>query len=88
MIAEKYLQYLPIRNLIIDNNPFLDDNIIAGIRNLYDDRILQWDDVMKKLLACFQQKGYLNDYIAVITADHGQLLGGKGKVWPWPFRGY
>lgn len=79
VIAEKYLQYLPIRNLIIDNNPFLDDNIIAGIRNLYDDRILQWDDVMKKLLACFQQKGYLNDYIAVITADHGQLLGEKGK---------
>lgn len=78
-IDPKYLQYLPVRNLIIDNNPFLDDNIVTEIRNLYDDRILQLDDVMRKLLACFQLKGYMNDYIAVITADHGQLLGEKGK---------
>jgi hypothetical protein len=79
ILNDKYLQYVPVRNLIIDNKPFLDDQIIAEIRNLYDDKILQWDDVMKNLLACLEQKGYLKDYIAVITADHGQLLGEKGK---------
>ncbi len=78
-LNNRYLKYLPIRNLIIDNKPFLTDEITDQIRNLYDDRILQLDDVLKELMASFKQKGYLKDYVALITADHGQLLGEKGK---------
>jgi arylsulfatase A-like enzyme len=45
---------------------------------MYDDRILQMDDMMKKIIVSFKQKGYLRDYVAILTGDHGQLLGEKG----------
>lgn len=78
VIEDKYLRYIPTRNIIIDNNPFL-GNTLQDVVNLYDDRILQMDDVMRKILAMLKQKGYMRDYIAVFTADHGQILGEKGR---------
>lgn len=77
-VREKFLVYKPIRNIIIDNTPFLGDGN-QDIVNLYDDRILQMDNVMKRVLGILGQKGYLKDFIAVITADHGQVLGEKGR---------
>jgi arylsulfatase A-like enzyme len=56
-----------------------DPKLIAETVNMYDDRILQMDDYMKRILSAFRRKGYLKDYLAVFTADHGQLLGEKGK---------
>ena len=52
---------------------------IDALVNMYDDRILQLDEIMRKTLEKLGQKGYLKDYLAVFTADHGQLLGDHGK---------
>ncbi len=46
--------------------------------NLYDDRILQADSVLKNLFGILGRKGYLKDYLVVLTADHGELLGEDG----------
>jgi arylsulfatase A-like enzyme len=50
----------------------------AAMVNLYDDRILQGDDVLRRIFGILAQKGYLRDYAAVLTGDHGQLLGEHG----------
>jgi len=77
-LDKKYEVYQPVRNIVIDDSIF-SGRPVDQIVNMYDDRILQMDDVMKDLLGALRQKGYLNDYVAVLTADHGQLLGEKGK---------
>ena len=46
---------------------------------MYDDRILQMDGILKQILLTLKAKGYLKDYLAVLTADHGQLLGEKDE---------
>ncbi len=77
-LDDKFLRYQPTRNVVIGDTLFLGDTV-PWVRNLYDDRILQMDDVMRKILLTLRQKGYLKDYVAVLTADHGQILGKKGK---------
>lgn len=46
--------------------------------NTYDDGILQADDFLRRIFAGLESKGYLRDYVAVITGDHGQGLGERG----------
>jgi hypothetical protein len=61
---------------------------IPGVINLYDDRILQADDYLRRIIDVLRQKGYLSDYRAMITADHGQMLGEHGvfgHVTPYVF---
>jgi glucan phosphoethanolaminetransferase (alkaline phosphatase superfamily) len=80
-LDEKYLQYQPSRNFIdpkFSPTYRVNNDDIQEIVNMYDDRILQMDDIFKKILTLLQQKGYLKDYVAVWTADHGQLLGDRG----------
>jgi glucan phosphoethanolaminetransferase (alkaline phosphatase superfamily) len=72
--------YTPIHNIL--NLVFLGSQVSADIlstTNMYDDRILQMDDSLGKALSILKQKGYLHDYVGVFTADHGQLLGEKGR---------
>jgi glucan phosphoethanolaminetransferase (alkaline phosphatase superfamily) len=79
-LLEPYQQYKPYRNIL--NLAFtgsLDQTDIQATIIGYDDRILQMDSVMRKLLLMLKQKGYLEDYVAVFTGDHGQLLGEKGE---------
>ncbi len=78
VIEEKFQFYQPTRSIIIDNTPFLGKSI-GHVANLYDNRILQMDSMMKKIMASLKQKEYLRDYQAVFTADHGQILGEKGR---------
>ena len=81
-LQEKYFRYKPIRNYkspkFYAERPQSREEI-GELINMYDDRILQMDDFMKQVLSLFRQKGYLKDYLAVFTADHGQLLGDHGK---------
>jgi glucan phosphoethanolaminetransferase (alkaline phosphatase superfamily) len=78
-LKDPYLLYKPVKNLInLVFNGGQDAEKLEAIRNMYDDKILQMDDVMKSVITSLGQKGYLKDYIAVFTADHGQLLGEKG----------
>jgi glucan phosphoethanolaminetransferase (alkaline phosphatase superfamily) len=47
--------------------------------NYYDNGVLQFDAVLEKLLATLEKKGYLNNALVIITADHGEMLGEHGE---------
>lgn len=79
-LHNSFERYGPIRNIL--NLVFTGGQGEEEIRettNMYDDRILQMDDSLRKVFATLGQKGYLRDYMGVFTADHGQLLGEKGR---------
>jgi glucan phosphoethanolaminetransferase (alkaline phosphatase superfamily) len=73
-------RYTPMRNVL--NLVFKGGQDAEGLiatANMYDDRILQMDDSLRKVFSILGQKGYLRDYVGVFTGDHGQLLGEKGR---------
>jgi hypothetical protein len=47
--------------------------------NYYDNGVLQADKVIQDLLATLGRKGYLDDALVIVTADHGELLGEHGQ---------
>ena len=81
-LGQKHFIYQPMLNFISPGfrSPSPQNHgPIDELVNMYDDRILQLDEIMRKTLEQLGQKGYLKDYLAVFTADHGQLLGDHGK---------
>lgn len=54
------------------------DNAI--IMNDYDNALLQADDVVGKILETLRARGYLDDSVVVLTADHGEQLMERGKL--------
>jgi len=47
--------------------------------NHYDRGVLQADAVISKLLGQLDERGYLEDAVVVITGDHGESLGERGR---------
>jgi hypothetical protein len=43
--------------------------------NRYDDKVTQVDDYIRRLYVELDRKGYLEDAIVIVTADHGEGLG-------------
>lgn len=52
--------------------------VLQGPRNFYDNGVFRADDVIGQLLTLLKDKGYLDDALVVITADHGESLGEHG----------
>jgi glucan phosphoethanolaminetransferase (alkaline phosphatase superfamily) len=52
----------------------------AAFNNFYDNGVQQFDAVTAKLLATLRAKGYLDDAMVLITADHGEMLGEHGRL--------
>ena len=52
---------------------------IENFTNRYDNGILQADDYLKNVFKTLSKKGYLQNSIVVITADHGEALGERGQ---------
>lgn len=48
-------------------------------RNFYDRGVLQTDRVVREMLDILQQGGYLEDALVVVTGDHGEALGERGR---------
>jgi glucan phosphoethanolaminetransferase (alkaline phosphatase superfamily) len=46
--------------------------------NFYDNGVVRADAIINDLLALLQKKGYLQNTLVVITADHGESLGEHG----------
>ncbi len=46
--------------------------------SLYDRRIRQADDIIRRVMAQLRAKGYLDDALCVVTADHGEVLNTAG----------
>jgi hypothetical protein len=47
--------------------------------NTYDNGVLQADHYLERVLTVLKAKGYLKDFVAVITGDHGEGLGERGN---------
>lgn len=43
--------------------------------NRYDDRVVQADDMVRQIYEALSRKGYLENALVVVTADHGEGLG-------------
>jgi glucan phosphoethanolaminetransferase (alkaline phosphatase superfamily) len=54
-------------------------SVLKAVRNRYDNGVIQTDWMIEQLLIKLQQKGYLENAIVLITADHGELLGDNGQ---------
>jgi glucan phosphoethanolaminetransferase (alkaline phosphatase superfamily) len=52
---------------------------VENYTNRYDNGILQADDCVKQIFQTLATKGYLQNSIVVITADHGEALGERGE---------
>jgi len=48
------------------------------LTNLYDNGVLQVDAFIEQIFEALRHKGYLDDCLAMVTADHGQGLGERG----------
>lgn len=46
--------------------------------NFYDNGVVQADEIIRDLLEILRRKGYLDNAVVAITADHGELLGEHG----------
>jgi glucan phosphoethanolaminetransferase (alkaline phosphatase superfamily) len=52
--------------------------VLSVTRNFYDNGVVRADAVIGELLRLLKDKGYLEDALVVITADHGESLGEHG----------
>jgi arylsulfatase A-like enzyme len=73
-----FAKYQPMLNMDVYPRKKNKPSDLPAVINLYDNRILQMDDYLKRILENLKQKGYLKDFMAVVTADHGQSLGEHG----------
>lgn len=44
-------------------------------RNFYDNGLLQFDSIVKELLATLERRGFLENAVVIITGDHGEMVG-------------
>jgi hypothetical protein len=51
---------------------------VTSLVNNYDNGIVQADATIQQIFAILEKKGYLNDGLLVILADHGEGLGERG----------
>jgi glucan phosphoethanolaminetransferase (alkaline phosphatase superfamily) len=72
-LKDKYKRFQP-SSIDLSSRDF-DPQLLV---NDYKNRMIQLDDYLQKLYTILKNKGYLEDAIFVITADHGQSLGENG----------
>ena len=66
----KFKRYKPAGRTTFDAENYI---------NRYDNGVLQVDNYLKKIFSNLSEKGYLQNSIVVITGDHGEALGERGK---------
>jgi len=79
---ERFEKYQPIENMVafeMSAPKILSRAKIQAVHNAYDNRVLQADHFLERIFETLERKGYLESFVAVVTADHGQLLGENGR---------
>lgn len=66
----KFKVYQPAGTTTFDSENYI---------NRYDNGVLQADNYLNKIFSILSEKGYLQNSIVVITGDHGEALGERGK---------
>lgn len=76
----EFQQFSPIANYYVRSRLAGDPtDVQAWARNFYDNGLLQFDHTVSELLGVLEERGYLRDAVVVITGDHGELLGERGR---------
>ena len=76
----EFQQFSPVANYYVRSRISGDPaEVQAWARNFYDNGLLQFDHTVNELLAVLKERGYLRDAVVVITGDHGELLGERGR---------
>jgi glucan phosphoethanolaminetransferase (alkaline phosphatase superfamily) len=77
---DESMRYKPWANYIVLHNRNIDQDghVDERVKNFYDNGVFQADTVIRQLLSTLEQKGYLQNALVVITADHGESLGEHG----------
>jgi arylsulfatase len=53
---------------------------VASLERLYDAEVTAADDELEALFAALEQRGFLDDAVVVVTADHGEEFGEHGGL--------
>lgn len=67
------------RLVVLSGLATADAGTIEKARNFYDNGVRQFDALVGQMLDELQRKGYLDQALVVVTADHGELLGEHGR---------
>jgi hypothetical protein len=79
----EFLQYRPYVNYylhMLRSSTDLPSELKLKAVNYYRNGVLQFDAMVAQILSSLQRKGYLEDALVVVTADHGELLGEHGLL--------
>jgi glucan phosphoethanolaminetransferase (alkaline phosphatase superfamily) len=73
-------KYAPAANysLVVNRDPRTDGRPSERAINYYDNGVLQADAMIRGILETLERKGYLENTVVAITADHGEALGEHG----------
>lgn len=73
-------KYAPAANyaFVVNRDPQTDGRPSERAINYYDNGVLQADAMIRGILEILERKGYLENAIVAITADHGEALGEHG----------
>lgn len=77
---EEFRRYSPATSYAFPDGRDASEDGRPGERNVnfYDNGVLQTDAMIQRLLDQLQRKGYLEDALVAVTADHGEGLGEHG----------
>lgn len=84
-IGKRYPNYSPFqpsRSYYVDmGKHMLSNDWVPDERytNFYDNGVVHTDAIIEQIFSLLKHKGYLEDSVAVITADHGEMLGEHGR---------
>jgi len=68
------------RRMAASNLGVFSDDMLAAVTTYYDAEVMAVDDVLRRLFAELTGRGFLDDTVVVITADHGEELRDHGSV--------
>ena len=82
LLGERRLdpKFVPERRYGIMGSTAQGDGLLRseGVVNFYDNGVLQTDHYIERALSVLEKKGYLDDALVIVTADHGEALGEGG----------
>lgn len=60
------------RRMRLPNVGYFSDEIVQAVQDLYDAEVMSVDAALRDLFAALQQRGFLDNTVVVILADHGE----------------
>jgi arylsulfatase len=75
IIDSTFIRYTPNK---ID---YFSSQVHEALVNDYDNRLIQLDQYLNECISILGAKGYMENSILIITADHGQALMEKNRYW-------